>query len=243
MRASAPGQAPVLVVGVYFADRPSCIGGVVRELARTTTRRVTQCWAALGPDAPSDVQVAQATTFGVAHPESKFALLNRLLAGEDLERYAYVLVCDDDMTLPQGFLDDYLRLVIRHDFALAQPARTHNSYIDWHFVEQLDGLSARRTRFVEIGPVFSIRHDLYGEILPFDESAHMGWGCDFVWPLAVERRGLRMGIIDAVPVDHSLRKPVEHYAYEEAARCLSEYLAANPHVSKGDAFTVLESYA
>jgi hypothetical protein len=70
----------------------------------------------------------------------------------------------------------------------------------------------------------------------------MGWGLDLVWPGILERVGLRMGIIDAAPIAHRLRKPVSGYTHEAAARGMFDRLAAHPHLSLDKAFTVVEAY-
>jgi len=179
----------------------------------------------------------------VQDAQPKFILLNQLLSGEELENYDFIIFSDDDISLPEDFLQTYLDIVIKCDFAIAQPARTHNSYIDHPFVEQLDGLKARRTRFVEIGPVFSIRKDAFSLLLPFNEASSMGWGYDFVWPCLIEDRGLKMGIIDATPVEHTMRKPVQHYDYNNANEIMKDYLSKNRHLDKNEAFRILESFA
>jgi hypothetical protein len=110
------------------------------------------------------------------------------------------------------------------------------------FVEELDGLSARWTRFVEIGPVFSMRRDAARLLLPFDEASPMGWGYDFIWPVILERAGLRLGIVDAVPVDHNLRAHGAHYDYDSSRETMAEFLVPRPHLSRHEAFTIVESY-
>jgi hypothetical protein len=172
----------------------------------------------------------------------KFVQINRMLSNVSLENVSYLLVCDDDVILPSGFLDEYLACVQEFNFALAQPARTHSSHVDWPFVEQLDGLRGRQTRFVEIGPVISIRRDLFGHILPFDESTPMGWGFDFVWPSVVEAHGLEMGIIDATPVAHSLRRAAENYEHRLASQQQEAFLQGNVHLTRDEAFTILRSF-
>lgn len=152
----------------------------------------------------------------VEGPRPKFALLNELLVAASLPDFDYVIVCDDDVLLPEAFLDRYLACVEQHDFALSQPARTHDSFTDHPFVERLDGLTARWTRFVEIGPVFCMRRDAVPLLVPFDETSPMGWGYDFVWPCILEEAGLRPGIVDATPVSHSLRKSVTRYRHGTA---------------------------
>ena len=172
----------------------------------------------------------------------KFVALNRLWSGVTREDYEFIIVCDDDIVLPSGFVDAYLDLVGKHNLALSQPARTHDSYIDHPFVECLDGIEARCTRFVEIGPLFAIRRDLGVHLLPFEESSPMGWGYDLVWPCVVETLNLRMGIVDAVPVAHSLRKPVQHYAHREVDRQMRHYLDQRQHLTLEQAFFIVESY-
>jgi len=235
-------KGEVLVAGVYLANQENSVGHIVAELNGSKNYTVSQRWIALYGDASSE-EVKAVTISAPEKPEPKFVLLNRILAGEQLHRYDYILFCDDDIRLSPGFLDMFLGLQDRYDFSLAQPARTHNSYIDHPFVEQFDGLKARRTRFIEIGPVVSVRKDAFPVLLPFDESSHMGWGYDFVWPCLMEKMGMRMGIIDATPVEHSMRKPVMNYNYDEANKSMQNYLSRSPHLSKDEAFRILESYA
>jgi hypothetical protein len=235
------GDRAVLALGVYLADREHRAEEIARELARSRVWEVEQRWAALGRS-PVPPGLVPLTTLRQERRQAKFVLLNRLLAGVELDRYAFVVVCDDDISLPDGFLDEYLALVVRHDLALAQPARTHGSYIDHWIVEQLDGLTARRTRFVEIGPLFSMRRDAARLLTPFSEISPMGWGYDFVWPVVLEEARLPMGIVDATPVAHDLRKPVTLYDDRDAAIAMEAFLARRPHLSRDEAFVILEAY-
>ena len=144
----------VLVVGVYLATQPNNIEHIVDQLSLSRHWQVEQRWAAIGGEASSQ-KVRDVTRLVLEGGLPRFALLNRLLADEALEGYDFILVSDDDIVLPACFLDNYLDLVLKHDFALAQPARTRRSYISHHFTVQMPGLVARRTRFVEIGPFLS----------------------------------------------------------------------------------------
>ncbi|MCM3900444.1 MAG: hypothetical protein ND866_01945 [Pyrinomonadaceae bacterium] len=53
----------------------------------------------------------------------------------------------------------------------------------------------------------------------------------------------KMGIIDAVPIAHSLRKSGFYYQHDKARAEMKEFLAHRPHLSPGEAFFILESYA
>jgi hypothetical protein len=234
-------ECRVLVAGIYLADKENLASHITRELAGSNKWDVEQRWVSLGKAQP-DPNMAAFTARVIHEPSPKFVLLNQLMKTVDLYDFEYIIVSDDDIVLPVGFVDSYLALVSRHKFAVAQPARTHDSYIDHGFVEQLDGIDARWTRFVEIGPLFSLHRGAFDYFLPFDESSPMGWGNDFVWPILAEKYSLRMGIVDAVPVAHNLRKPVAYYDRGTSANDMRRYLAERPHLSKKDAFYIVESY-
>lgn len=231
----------VLAAGVYAAAEDRRVAQLVGELSTARRASVEQRWVGLGlGDAPLDL--APVTVSMVREPRPRFELLNELLGGIDLGGYDLLLVCDDDVTLPEGFLDRYLELVARHDLALAQPAHAHGSVVENAIVEQMDGLDARLTRFVEAGPLFSIRRDAFRVLLPFDEGSPFGWGYEVVWPVAMEAAGLRMGIVDATPVTQHPRRAAPHAPPVEW-RARKAFLDKRPHVSRAEAFTILEAYA
>ena len=232
-------MSSVLVAGIYLADRPHVGGHIVHELASSRAHAVTQRWTALAPggegafDLPGTVMVE-------VDPAPKFTLIDAIT--RDAGAFDWVLIIDDDVELPAEFLDRFIDLAERLDFALCQPARTEDSYIDHGIVMRMPGLAARRTRFVEIGPVVAIRRDAMPLLMPFGAECGMGWGLDFVWPGIIEQAGLRMGIIDATPVAHRMRKPVAGYDHGDAAQEMFRRLAAHPHLSRDDAFTIIECH-
>ncbi len=234
-------QPRVLVVGIYLANKKNLVRHIVQELHQSKKYRITQRWTAIGGPPPAP-HVARVTVDLVGERVPKSILINRLLKNIRLDAYDFVLLLDDDIQLPERFVDQFLALQTRHDFTLAQPARTPNSCIDHAIVRQVPGVMARRTRFVEVGPVVSMRRDIAKLLLPLDERSPMGWGLDFVWPVIVERHHLRMGIIDDVPIEHSVRPAVAHYAHEEASAAMENYLAQVPHFSPEEAFQVIEVY-
>jgi hypothetical protein len=227
----------VLVVGIYLAARLTNVDDSIRALA-SERHDVVQRWVGLGGPAPTD-RVAAVTARTVMERTPKYALLNSLLEDEDLSAYDEVLVTDDDVVYPERFLDRYLPLKERHGFVLAQPARTLNSYVDHPIVAQQPGIEARRTRFVEIGPVVSFHRSIHDLVFPHDLANDMGWGFEQVWARQLSARGLAAGIVDATPVDHSIRKPAEHYSHGKAVEQRDAYLAANEHLELGECFRVL----
>ena len=231
----------VLVAGIYLPDEENHAIAITDELSSSTNWQVDLCWGAVGSN-PPPVELKAITRVVSPKRVSKFKLLNRLLADARLDDYEHLVITDDDIELPPGFLDDYLDVVTRRHFHLAQPARTHRSYIDHYFVAQLVGVEARRTRFVEIGPLFSLHRDAFPLLVPFDEAAPMGWGLDFVWPKQIENAGLTLGIVDATPITHSLRKPVAYYDYDETNTGMQQFLRDRPHLSAEDRFLSLETW-
>jgi hypothetical protein len=238
-----PAARPrVLVVGAYLSARDHTAAHLARQFANSRWLDVTQRWACIGP-AVSDRALAAATALHLPDGMPKFPLMNRLMQmGDTLGSFDYVVVSDDDVIVQAGFLDAYIALQQAHDLALAQPARTPWSCGSKAITVQHLGQLGRYTRFVEIGPVFSIHRRLYDALLPFDEGNAMGWGFDYRWPKLVEARGLRMGIVDHTPVDHSLRPLASAYSGEAAKQQMHQYLAAHEHLSPHEAQTVIGAF-
>jgi len=232
----------VLIAGVYLVDQHNAVEHLAEAFGRSRHWHVEQSWIALGSGEISH-RMRRHTVCRQTARVPKFTLINRLPAAAEAATFDYVVVCDDDIYVPEDFLDDYLAEVDARGFALAQPARTLDSYVDHLFVRQLAGIASRQTRFVEIGPLFSMRDDALRWLTPFSDESPMGWGYDFAWPRLLESRGLKLGVVDRTPVSHSLRKPVSHYRHAEADRQEQAYLQKVPHLSRIEAFTIVESFA
>ena len=231
----------VLVLGVYLSDRIHSAVHIASTLAKTGPGiEVVQRWAAVGTPS-TDPELARVTAVSSAALRPKFELVNRALAGVEIATFDYVLVCDDDIYLPEDFLSSFLAHQQAFDFALAQPARAWHSHFDHAFVLRRPWLMARRTRFVECGPLISVRRDAASFLIPFADPEQL-WGLDLVWPIAIERRGLRMGIIDAIAVDHSLRPQATAYDKADHDAAMHRFLARTEHLSMEEAFTILDSY-
>lgn len=224
----------VLVVGVYLGERENSVAHLVERYGSGDGLVVEQRWACVGP--PSEDAAVRAVT-ALVEPQRtpKFTLLNRLLEPLDLAAYDHIVFTDDDIFVRRGFLAHYLWLVRHFGFAVAQPSRAWHSFFDHEFVLTRPFLVARETRFVEIGPVFSFDRAAAKALLPFDESSPMGWGYDHVWPAVLAPLGLRMGIVDAARVDHSLRPQAAAYRKPDEAAKMEAYFAANTHIGQYEA--------
>lgn len=233
----------VLAVGICLADRENTARDVQARLAEARQFRVEQRWVSVRAEVGSKQPGVRRPFLKTGALRPKYEFLNEIIDKSDLGRFSYLMILDDDIALPIGFVDAFLDLQSRLDFAIAQPARTTGSFIDLPIVEEHPGLIARRTLFVEQGPVISFRRDIFESVLPFDLRSPMGWGYENIWSLRLDARGRRLGIIDATPVDHGIRRPVTGYSWENADRGRTALLAAVEHRPTSDCFRVIEPFA
>lgn len=127
--------------------------------------------------------------------------------------------------LHAGSRHDMIAIAARADLALAQPAHGFASHATYSITRRRFGSLARRTDFVEIGPLTLVRADLFAELVPFPPSRWC-YGIDLLWSEVARRRGKRIGIVDATPVRH-LRPVAASYdmgvAREEGRALLVEH--------------------
>ena len=163
----------------------------------------------------------------------KWENLNAALAARPPHGHDWLLLIDDDVRLPRGFLDAFLLCCERHRLALAQPAHAYASHAAWPVTRRRPGVVARETRFVEIGPVTAIAARAVGDLLPFPDL-RMGWGLDFHWSAVAAGAGHRIGVVDATPIRHV--SPVAA-SYPRAAAVAegAAFLAGRPRIARADA--------
>ncbi len=234
-------QKKILVLGIYLANRPNCVSHLVSRFAESHHLNVTQHWVALNGTS-DDPSVQAVTVLPNQQPSPKFSLLNTMLASVDLTNFDAILISDDDITVPEGFIDAYFAQQWQCGFALAQPSRAWHSFYDHKFTLRKPFYRARQTRFVEIGPIFSIMPAAFPLMLPFDETSPMGWGYDFVWPVKLAEQRLTLGIIDNVSVDHSHRGQGILYCRDKEISAMDKYLGENPHLTQKEATQVLRYF-
>jgi GT2 family glycosyltransferase len=154
--------------------------------------------------------------------------------------YDWLLIVDDDVVLPRGFLDTFLLLAERHGLVLAQPAHAFRSHAAWRVTRRQPGVAARRTRFVEIGPVTAIRAEAFPVLLPFPDL-RMGWGLDAHWSAVAAERGWPIGVVDATPLRHT-RPVADAYPRGEAVAEAEAFLRTRPYVPRDEAQRTLAVY-
>jgi GT2 family glycosyltransferase len=168
----------------------------------------------------------------------KFENLNLLLAEATPHEFDWLLVVDDDVVLPERFVDRLLGLCERLDLALAQPAQTRASHAAWPVTRRVPGSLARETSFVEIGPVTAIRRDAVRLLTPFPEL-RFGWGLDLHWGALAREQGWRLGVLDALPVRHDEGGVASRYAHHEAVAEARSFLTGRPFVPATEANATL----
>ncbi len=210
----------VLVVGVARPENAKRVARIARGLERSR-HAVEVRFAAPAPGA------------------GKWANLNAALARGATD-HDWLLLIDDDVALPWGFLDTFLLLAERHDFALAQPAHAFRSHAAWQVTRRRRGATARRTRFVEIGPVTAIRADAFPTLLPFPDL-RMGWGLDAHWAAVAAEQDWPIGVIDATAIRHT-RPVADAYPRDDAVAEAESFLATRPYVTRDEAQKTLAVY-
>ena len=145
----------------------------------------------------------------------------------------WLLIVDDDVTLPKRFLDTFLFCAERHDLVLAQPAHRFASHAAWRMTRRRPGSVVRESRFVEIGPVTAMRQPALAALLPFPQLK-MGWGLDAHWGAVARDNGWPIGIVDLTPVRH-LVPVASAYPREEAIAEAEAFLAERPYVTAEEA--------
>jgi hypothetical protein len=235
------GRPSLLVVGVYMALEPNYSEHLVHKFSSAHLVEVEQRWVCMMGRPPTK-EVASVTVRQLDTHIPKWQLVNDLIRPQDLDRFNYIIVCDDDVLLGPRFVDNLIAEQQSLNFALAQPARTWRSITDHAIVRRRLFARARQTNFVEIGPTVSFRRDFLKAVYPFSLESPMGWGYDLTWPATARELDMTIGIIDKVPVDHSLRPPGALYDGGEHFDLMTSYLSRRPHISWAEAARTVRTF-
>jgi Glycosyltransferase like family 2 len=232
--AEAVPPREVLVLSIHRAGGRE-LPRAIAELRRTRhTLRV-----ALGSMGDAEPSLA-ADTVATGLRGGKFENLNAVITaapgGAD-----WVLVVDDDVGLPDHFLDRLLGVCERLDLALAQPAQSLASHAAWPHTRRRAGSMLRETRFVEIGPVTCFRRDAFALLTPFP-PLRFGWGLDLHWGAVAAERGWRLGVVDALPVRHEQAAVAAAYSSRDAIEEARAFLAGRPFVDSARASEAVRAH-
>jgi len=205
-----PQRRRVLVLGI---ERPGRLMDAARRELHRTRHEVTM----------RTVVMAEG---------GKFEHLDALLKAHPAEGHDWLLVVDDDVVLPRGFLDRFLHCAEDAGLQLAQPAHRRHSHAAWQVTRRRRGGAVRESRFVEIGPLTAFSAGTFDTLLPFPRLG-MGWGLDVHWGALAREHGWRIGIVDAAPVLHTA--PVGGYERAAAVAEARSFLAERPYVTRTEA--------
>jgi hypothetical protein len=211
----------VLVLGIERPEHSALAQRIRAELARSR----------------HDVE----THFAAPGDRGKFENLNLLLKAHPPEGHDWLLVVDDDIALPQSFLDRFLFLAERFGLDLAQPAHRLASHAAWRVTRRRYGDVVRETRFVEIGPLTAFAASTFSTLLPFPDL-RMGWGLDLHWAALAHEQGWRCGVIDAVPISHRAAPAAGAYSREQALTEARAFLEHHPYVTAEEAQQTLVTH-
>jgi GT2 family glycosyltransferase len=220
-RAKRSPRRRVHVVGVARPENLRTVARLRRELERSH----------------HDVALHLATPAAGA---GKWANINAALAAAPLGDADWLLLVDDDVIVPRGFLDRFVALAEGYGFELAQPAHAFASHAAWDVTRRRPGVLARRTRFVEIGPITAISAKAARELLPFPDL-RMGWGLDGRWSAIAADHDWPIGIIDATPIRH-LKPVASSYPRDEAIAEAEAFLDGRAYVTRDQAGETLAEY-
>jgi hypothetical protein len=134
-------------------------------------------------------------------PGGKFELLAKLLDTHPPPPESWVVLSDDDYRFRRGTLRDLLAIACAASLDLVQPAHRRFVNASHHLTLVRPRVTARRTHFVEIGPVVAMSPEGRTLLLPLP-AAHMGWGVEAVWSSISLSGEINLGIVDAVTIEH-----------------------------------------
>jgi hypothetical protein len=204
----------VLALGIERLDRPNLLSVAARELVA------------------SKHEVSFAST-DVGN-RGKFENLNALLSANPPAHFDWLLIVDDDVALPPGFLDTFIFLAERFQLRIAQPAHRRLSHAAWEVTRRRASSVVRETAFVEIGPLVALHGVALDVLLPFP-GLRTGWGLDVHWSAIAKQHGWRTGIVDATPISHNLRPVASAYDRGEAIAEARLFLADRPYTRAAEA--------
>jgi len=230
----SPPRRRVLVLGVERPEHRALAQGIRSELLRSRHR----------------VELH----FGEPGDLGKFENLNRMLAeragevgrageegGPTIPDHDWLLLIDDDILLPRGFLDRFLFLAERFSLDLAQPAHRLRSHAAWSVTRRRPFSVVRETSFVEIGPVTAFSRRTFSALLPFP-PLRMGWGLDAHWAALAREHGWRCGVLDAVSIRHRAAPAASAYSRETALAEARAFLAERPYLPADEIQRTLNSH-
>ena len=166
--------------------------------------------------------------------------LNLLLHEAPIDDFDWVITADDDIDLPEDFLDVFLHFCEQCDMSIAQPAHRFQSHASYALNMRHWNCVARETGFVEVGPLVAFHRRTFSSLLPFPDVG-MGHGLDINWSWLARQHGWKLGVVDATPLRH-LNPVGAAYNQREMQVLASRFLKQAGHVSKREALVTIQRF-
>jgi hypothetical protein len=94
---------------------------------------------------------------------------------------------------------------------------------------------------VEIGPLIAFHAEAFDALLPFP-ALRAGWGLDAHWAAVARDHGWPLGIVDATPIRHGVRRTAAAYDRDEAIAEARRFLKDKPYVKAVEAQRTLATH-
>jgi hypothetical protein len=196
----------ITVASVYRARNAPNVAKMLEPLAAVDAS--IRLWSL--DDVPDGLQ---RWTLG-SGPGRRFELLNRLLADAVP---GWTVLADDDVRFRRGNVLDLIGIAELVGLDISQPAHALGSNVSHSFTRTAPFSVARLTSFVEIGPIVVFSPAALPHVVPLPEQG-MGWGTEVAWSDLQRTSGLKLGIVDAVRIDHLGAVGLAYSSEDEFAR-------------------------
>lgn len=121
---------------------------------------------------------------------------------ELLQRYAYVMLADDDLMMSVQDINRLFELSEQQNLAISQLALSHDSWVTYPALMHVPGYKLRYTNHIDcMAPCFESGY--LKTLLPFIEKYPTGWGADHTWALLMDNPGYRCAIVDESTMVHT----------------------------------------
>ena len=161
--------------------------------------------------------------------------------GTRADGFDWLLLVDDDVRLPRGFLDAFLLCAERFGLRLAQPAHAFASHAAWDVTRRRPGLLARSGRgSSRSGPSPRSTATRSTRCCRSPTSRWAGASTRTGARVAAER-GWPIGIVDATPVRH-LRPVAGDYPRDAAIAEAEAFLDGRAYVTREQAGETLAEH-
>lgn len=162
----------------------------------------------------------------------KYKMIHALLttvAPQLLEKYDYFYFIDDDIALSTADINRMFELSRTFNMSITQASLSHNSFCSWPIFKNKPDCMLRYMGQVEVmAPLFS--QDALRKCLVSFAENKSSWGLDSVWPKLLGYPQNKLGVFDAVVMEHTrpvgggeLYKKIKADPYEEWEAIIRKY--------------------